>query len=477
MIAHDKEHTERLLARSRLFIQLMNGPKPLLGKESESELIFKKTNASFYIGTAGSKNFGRSDTITHLHCSEVAFWKDPKPLLSGLFQAVPHDTGVIVKECTANGYGTYHHRQYKRAEKGMSRFHAKFYPWVIFPEYTTEQKLLYPLVEEEIELKKKFFLSDGQIQWRREKIEEFEGDQSQFKQEYPSTVDEAFMMTGGSLFPVCELSNVPEWIRKQSPLSTGVFKALSNHPQKGLHYVIGVDTASGTGGDNSVAQICCVESTEQVGIFVSNTIPPPQFAQAVAYFGKIYGTDEGTADKPDWKPAFLIPERNNHGISLIALLRDTDPYVDFKNRMFKDPKVTQTQGSMLLPLSGFVTSGTSKYRLIGILQNMLSEITIHDDMTIEEIRGFTETSMGTMTNKDAEHDDRVIALALCAIGILKERRMGVIAELEAIKKSSVVGDLLPQGFRVTFEDIVGSIKKAKDKNKDFFGNQSKTNWN
>jgi hypothetical protein len=38
----------------------------------------------FYIGTAGARKFGRGDTITDLHCSEVAFWENAKELTAGL---------------------------------------------------------------------------------------------------------------------------------------------------------------------------------------------------------------------------------------------------------------------------------------------------------------------------------------------------------------------------------------------------------
>jgi len=469
MIAHDKDHTERLFARAKLFIELMKGPKPILGRANENEIVFQKTRASLYIGTAGSKTFGRSDTITHLHGSETAFWKDPKTLLAGLYQAVPHDTGIITKESTANGYGTYHHKQYQRAKAGISRFKAHFFPWNIFPEYKSSSPLTSALTEEEWEIKKKFNLTDAQLQWRREKLEELEWDETLFKQEYPSTDLEAFSLTGGSLFPAIECISTPDFIREKSPLGSGIFRKLTGHPDPFLHYVIGVDTGAGVGGDFSAAEVFCVESGEEVATFSSNKIPPPQFASMVAYLGDLFSTPEYSQNgmQGGKTPAYLVPERNQHGITIVALIRETEPYTSNKYRIFKDVSNTKSTTTGLVPLSGFVTSGTSKYRMMGILQNSISELTFHDEKTVEEIMGFSETSLGTMTNTDTEHDDRVIACALAVIGIVRERRMGVVrVVLPKIRHRQL--QIAP--FSVTLEDMIQSIK-GKNK-QDWFSDQT-----
>ena len=428
----------------------MKGEKPTLGKSNENELVFEKTGASLYIGTAGSKQFGRSDTITHLHCSEVAFWKDPKSLLKGLFQAVPHDTGVIIKECTANGYGTYHHKHYLRAKAGLSRFKAWFFPWFMFLEYTSQSPLASPLTEDEVVIQKTFNLTNGQLQWRREKIEELDGDEALFKQEYPATESEAFLLSGGSLFPAIECISTPSFKHYTPIIGAGKLRILDGHPNPFLHYTIGVDTGAGVGGDYSVAEVFCVESGEEVCTYAANTVPPPTFAVMVSWLGDKFST-EGT-------PAYMVPERNSHGITIVAILKDTLPYKDQPMRMFRDPGRKGSVTTGLVPLSGFVTGGISKYRLIGILQNSITTFTFHDEQTVEEIRGFSETALGTMTNKNAEHDDRVIASALASIGILRERRMGVVALVEPTVKSKI---LICPPFKVTFEEIMESLKAQR----------------
>lgn len=412
MIAHDKPHTERLLARARLMLQLMRGPKPVTSKLNEEEIVFPKTHASFFIGTAGSKTFGRSDTITHLHCSEFAFWPDPQLLLTGLFQAVPHETGVIVKETTANGFGTYHHSQYIAAQNSLSRFKAFFYPWNIFDEYRSKTPLNSSITPEENELIKRFNLTDSQIQWRREKLaEEFNNDLDLFRQEYPLTVEESFRTSGGSLFQSAQLTKSSNWLRQSpAPLNSGVFFVLNGHPHKDYTYTIGADVSGGTGNDYSAAQIICVETSEQVGMYRTNTLPPPNFATVLAQIGKAFNN------------AFLVPESNQHGLSVIACLRDTPPYDDLPHKIYRQRARTPSQNRLTAIQNwGFTQTAKTKYQLIGLLQQTLPSLKLYCPITVTELQGFGELEGGKLgALSESSHDDTVIALALACEGMIRE---------------------------------------------------------
>ena len=87
-----------MLGKVHYMLDNIKGPAPTTKLANRNELSFPKTNSYFYIGTAGARKFGRGDTITHLHCSEIAFWQDPKSLVSGLYQAVPR-TGPGCRRC------------------------------------------------------------------------------------------------------------------------------------------------------------------------------------------------------------------------------------------------------------------------------------------------------------------------------------------------------------------------------------------
>jgi len=429
MIAHDTDATRKLLQRGRFMLQQMNGPKPRLSRDSDQELAFPKTGATFYIGTAGTRSFGRSDTITHLHCSEYAFWPDPKTLSAGLFQAVPHKSGVVVRESTANGYGTYHHQQIMRAMKGTSRFRLLFYPWYIFSEYESKTPLVGEYDDRELELKKKFDLPDCKLQWRREKIEDLNGDELLFCQEYPSSIEEAFLVSGGSMFPQVRWEASQNWYkaREASRLLGGSLHLLSTHLNlgtsggldlektkalPGYHYAFGVDSSGGTGHDFSEVQGVCLETLEQVVAFRSNTLAPPLFGKAVVALGKIFNN------------AYLVPESNSHGLSTISTIRNTEPYKSNPAWIYRQrlpSKVASFNKMLKVSTMGFKTTGTSKPYIVGILQSLLPEITMYDEVTVDQLRGFGEREEGTLGNVEGANDDAVIALALACEGILKLR--------------------------------------------------------
>ncbi len=458
MIAHDKEHTEKLLQRVHFFIKTLKGPKPRIGRVNDQEVSFPKTNATFTIGTAGSKTFGRSDTITHLHCSETAFWRDPKTIITGLFQAVPHESGVIIKESTANGYGTYHHKEYMRAHKGEGRFKDYFYPWHVFEEYQSRTPLSSPLNDEEIELQREFKLSEPQLQWRREKLEEFEGDVMIFRQEYPLTIEEAFRVTGGSLFPNVISYDNPDFQKIPNPYGEGKAHILNPHPIKDYHYVFGIDSAGGTGNDYSSIQGLCLETMEQVLTYRTNVASPPDFSVTLMSFGK------------DFNMAYLVPEQNQHGLSVIGMLRREGPYSERLGKIYQT-KVAPKRAMNSLPFEtcyGFKTSQVTKYKLIGTLQSMLKDIKIFDEITADQLRGFGETDMGTLGNIAAgQNDDDVIALGLACEGARKRLIYLKTSEVEEIQEREInYKGMAP----IDLKDIMSRIKTSRH-GESFFENQ------
>ncbi len=169
-ISHETSATQRLLDRVKYYIggfEARNKIKIPLKYNSRSELVFDGKNNSFYIGTAGSHEFGRGDTITFLHLSEFNFYPDPEKMLAGIMQAVVPN-GLVFIESTANGFN-YGKEFWDKSVLGETGFATHFYSpqW----EYTGEQ----------LEQKKKEL---GRI----------------FPQEYPMTAEEAFLTSGEQYF-------------------------------------------------------------------------------------------------------------------------------------------------------------------------------------------------------------------------------------------------------------------------------------
>lgn len=429
MLAHDKEHTVKLLERAQLVLKhLRHDLTADTSKMNEGEILFKKTDSSFYIGTAGSRDFGRSATITDLHLSEIAFYKDPKRLLVGLLQSVPKETGTVIQETTANGWGTWFQKRFYSYIEGKGGFKACFYPWWIHEEYraTSEAAPPYqdfsidyndPRYREDWEKTEQYLINNFscdlyQIQWRREKIEEFDGDVEAFMQEYPATVKEAFRLSGGSLFSFIHRPEEPERLPNWNKFERDGW-ILSGHPKKGFHYALGADAAGGTGGDNSAIEIGCLNTMEQVFEWKNSNISPPEFGQVIARFGKMFNT------------AYLVPEANSHGLSVLYVLKQLYSRQQLYKYMLTK---RESAASINIPSYGYgwKTSEVSKPYAVGIAQKLLKAgFKLYSLSLADELLSFTETDSGKLEGI-GEHDDSAMAFLLMCIGLLKiSRKYGI----------------------------------------------------
>ncbi len=428
VISHEREATERLLARVHGYLETFRGPKAKTRYANRNEITFPKTNASIFIGTAGSRKFGRGDTITHLHCSEIAFWENPKDLMAGLLQAVPK-TGEVYRESTSNGAGTWWHRQTKRSQAGLGRFRFHFFPWHTFPEYSedlTHEESVYVVesLDDEIEEPALLWsgkLTAGQILWRRLKIyDEFDGDLDLFKQEYPMTPEESFKVSGLSFFNKVHFDSAALW--KQRGPGEWI---RDGHPREGYHYSMGVDVAAGLRQDKSVIEIICAETDEQVGEFVSDRIDPAAFGHKIARLGK------------EFNFAFIVIESNNHGLATITAIKEGDLYPAF--RMFRDKKFDNNLARL-----GFRTTERSKYLLLGNFRRALKETVVLCSPYLQsELQTFVSDEVGKLRAQEGCHDDAVMACALAVWGLRH-----VYLEVESDRKIALQANEKNDPFRL-----------------------------
>ena len=412
VISHDSESTERMLGKVKYFLDNMKGPKALLRNNSKNEITFPKTNSMFYIGTAGSRKFGRGDTITDLHCSEVAYWSDPRTLMSGLLQAVPKGTGCISIESTGNGAGDWYHSLCMRAAKGQSSFKMVFLPWWDFSEYTVrltpeeEQYILSNLREdlEEPELLANYPITAGQLAWRRVVIEdEMEGDIFRWKMEYPACLDDCFQVAGAGVFQKVKYVETSDWERIDKNLCI-----LKGHPHIDLHYIIGGDVSGGVGKDSSVAEVFCLETEEQVAEYSNDRIDPDIFAHKLADLGRRFNM------------AYLGVESNNHGIltmkELTTYSHEHAAQLYPSKLIYRTPaprrRGAKDEVKRVVDL-GIRTTARSKPYIIGNLRKKLSSgITIHSPVLKNELSTFVEYEDGNMGAADNCFDDTVMAAAM-----------------------------------------------------------------
>ena len=201
--------------------------KPSLKANNAQVLEFDKQDgnglkSNIRCMTAGSSGVGRGSTIHNLHLSEFAFWSGNKlETYAGLIQAVPNTPNtMVVIESTANGFNEFQ-ELWQMAERGENDFEPVFIPWFALSEYRIKTMPL-DYDSNELVLKTKFNVDDEQLAWRRWCIKNnCGGDLNKFRQEYPSTPQEAFVSTGECYFNVEDIVDRMTHIRV--PLKKGYF--------------------------------------------------------------------------------------------------------------------------------------------------------------------------------------------------------------------------------------------------------------
>lgn len=198
ILTHHSKSTEQLFSMVKNYVN--NFPKELgelaeTDTQNRNQLSFKASKSSYSVGTAGSDAIGRGFTLQFFHGSEVAFWENTSEIAMGALKAVnPVPNTYIILESTANGVGNYFHNLAIQGLDKDSTYETVFIPWYWQSEYRRAVPAGFQLTDQEMELKAMYNLTDEQLFWRRRTIlEDFEGEEWKFQQEYPNTLDEAFV--------------------------------------------------------------------------------------------------------------------------------------------------------------------------------------------------------------------------------------------------------------------------------------------
>jgi hypothetical protein len=426
IIAHDSESTKKLFNAVQFMynnlpeakkMQLNNGKtKPKYG--NRKEFYFEALNSRITVGTAGSTDFGRGDTIHNLHCSEVAFWPDPETLMTGLLQAVPRD-GRIVLETTANGVGNYFYRTYQEAKQGVVDWKPKFYRWFDHPDYqlSLEGEEFSPTKAEQriIEL---YGLTLEQVKWRRWKISEMpEKDgmskEEHFLQEYPEDDQSCFLSSGRPVFNLKDLKDMIE-VAKQKPYTTHYIDYVDNmnhsiveqdegelwiwkEPDSNERYLIACDVSEGkSNGDFSAAHVFEWSSGEQVAELHGHW-DPDIFGKKLAVLGWHYNT------------AMIGPERNNHGHSVLNTLINQVAYDNLYYHVDYDSKTGEEKKE-----PGWPTTPKTRPIMMSELRTIMREglMTLNSTRLLGECFTFIVNDKGKEEAQGGCHDDLVMAFAI-----------------------------------------------------------------
>ena len=231
LMAHLSESASAIFNMTKLFVnELPIGMQPQQKYSNAKEIVFDGDNGlKSSIRVMVASDATRGSTYKFAHLSEVAFWEHPEEALLALNQAIPMtNDSLIVIESTANGFN-YFYNLWQDAVNGRNDYTPLFFPWYVDPLYTRPYDG-FELTSYELDIKERYDLTLDQLQWRRWCIaNNCGGDETKFRQEYPITPEEAFILSGTSIFNTEQIlehmKNLP------SPLRVGYF----NYDYDGLH--------------------------------------------------------------------------------------------------------------------------------------------------------------------------------------------------------------------------------------------------
>jgi len=366
--SHETRATQRLLDRVHFYHDTMDPPKPPKGADSRSEISFPDMHSSIYIGTAGSRAFGRGDTIRKALLSELSFYENAENILSGVEDAVPM-TGELTIECTPNGEDNVFYYKWVQAREGKSPYKPFFFPWWIHAEYQLPEGSDIALLEdrgeikptgEEEELVEKFGLTIPQLRWRRYKLAEKGGI---FFQEYPEDEVSCFITVGDPVFDTMVLNSLAQSCYDGQKHKQGWTYWIP--PQDKMRYVIGADTSAGSPtGSYSAAVV--LDTNWNVCATFQARLEPHTFAEILRELGKWYNMAE------------IAIERNFTGYAVLGQLQ-TYPNI-YHQRDFISGKVTAQRG--------WWTNEQTKQYMMTKTKDMFPSLKVWDINLIRQLRSY-----------------------------------------------------------------------------------------
>lgn len=435
VVAHVEDATNNLFAMTKRYYDHLPDPvKPVRRASNAREVVFaaptkappdvKGLDSTIRIATAGGHGVGRSFTLKLAHLSEFAFWPgDKADTLNGIMQAVPDEEGTMVfVESTANGFDQFKDlwdeavEAWNRGERdGWCPFFAA---WHEMEEYRRKVPPGFRRTEEEEALAETYGLDDEQLAWRRWCIKvNCGGDVKKFRQEYPSSPDEAFVSSGSCYF---DQEAIVLWREhcKDACIARGRFvydydgNAVSNirweddeqgeiriyqWPGERVPYVIGGDTAGDSGGawsDFFVGQVLDNMTGRQVAV-LHGKMDEDEYARLMYCMGIWYNK------------ALIAPETNfsTHPTKELARLRYPRMYVR---------EVMDTNAGKHKRAFGFQTTPVSRPVIVAELKEVARDALegIVDSETLGEMLSFAKNDKGKPEALPGKHDDLVMALAI-----------------------------------------------------------------
>lgn len=394
--------------------------KPTEKFNNRKQLLFEKLNSSWSVDTA-TKDVGRSRTINFFHGSECAFWQYGIAAIQAAIGEAFTKNCIKIFESTADGFN-----DYEKMWSSGSHINC-FYAWWRTPEYRisipSEQKreeFIHRInagnewIWERLRwLRDEKHLQLEQLYWYWNKYDKYL-DKDLIKQEYPCSPQEAFLLSGKTVFDTVAIMYRLEHIPQ--PIKTGYFQydydglritniqwvndrngyiRLYMQPDSPAitNYCIGGDTA-GDGSDSFVGIVLDARTGQQAAV-LRHQFDADLYAKQIFCLGKYY------------KNALIGIEVNFDSYPIMELQR-----LGYENQYVRE--VLDTYTNRTEKRFGFRTTSVTRPAIISRLVEIVRDHTdlINDRETLEELLTITRNEKGKVEAPAGNHDDMMMALAI-----------------------------------------------------------------
>lgn len=339
---------------------------PALIKGNTEELVW--ANGSRVRSLPASQGAGRGHTASLVILDEAAFLQFADQLFTALKPTIDAG-GQLVVISTANGIGNLFHRLWTKAIAGHNAFTAIFLPWWSRP--------------------------GRDAAWYAAQLAEYT-DPQMVKQEYPSSAQEAFLVSGRVRFAqewvLAQTANVrPGLDRARWPRALLGIPGLTVYalPRVNRRCLLAADVAEGLdSGDYSAATLIDADSWEELA-HLHGHWEPDAYAGYLAQLAATYG-------------ATIVVERNNHGHAVLTALK-----------LARVPRI----GLGADGRPGWHTTTKTKPQSIDLLASALRDgtATIRTQATLDELQVYRVGPTGDTGAPAGYHDDRVMSWAIALI--------------------------------------------------------------
>ena len=375
------------------------------------------------MGTAQVEDVVRGYDIAMAHLSEVAFWpsstkREPEDVMRSIDGTIlVGGLSMEVLESTANGIGSFFHKEWLNATKGKSDKESVFIPWYKIEIYRM------PVPDDEVEALWKSMdnyernlWNEGctleMIKWYHEKRKGYQS-HHRMMAEFPTNAIEAFSTTGRCVFSLSRLNAMRgecfnpifagEIIRQNGNthlVDEGArrFK-IWKYPEAECRYVVGVDV----GGRSEKADYSVIS------VIAANPSMCETVAQWRGHIDHDLLLDKAVLIAKYYRRALLVVESNTletnsaDSKSAFLLKRLRDAYSNLYYRKSGSP--------------GFQTNIYTKQQLVNHLVMMVRDAlwVEHDMDAIDELSWFEEKPGGGAGAIDGKHDDIVMSRAIALL--------------------------------------------------------------